>query len=218
MYWRSENDRKDQSVNNTEEEVNSEENVETQNVDNSQDSVENTDNSEVKEDHLQEDSQEEVQAEDVDPKDEKIQELEKLANDNEEKYLRLYAEFENYKRRIQNENQINKTYQAQGVLTDILPSIDNIERALQIEGDDESFKSLQKGVQMVHESLLRALKIMVLKKLKLKVKNLTLIFIKRWFKMIILILNRGNHSRTSKRLQTKRSRLETINGKSKSIN
>lgn len=149
---------KDQSVNNTEEEVNSEENVETQNVDNSQDSVENTDNSEVNEDHLQEDSQEEVQTEDVDPKDEKIQELEKLANDNEEKYLRFYAEFENYKRRIQNENQINKTYQAQGVLTDILPSIDNIERALQIEGDDESFKSLQKGVQMVHESLLRALK------------------------------------------------------------
>ena len=149
---------KDQSVNNTEEEVNSEENVETQNVDNSQDSVENTDKSEVNEDHLQEDSQEEVQTEDVDPKDEKIQELEKLANDNEEKYLRLYAEFENYKRRIQNENQINKTYQAQGVLTDILPSIDNIERALQIEGDDESFKSLQKGVQMVHESLLRALK------------------------------------------------------------
>lgn len=149
---------KDQSVNNTEEEVNSEGNVETQNVDNSQDSVENTDNSEVNEEHLQEDSQEEVQTEDVDPKDEKIQELEKLANDNEEKYLRLYAEFENYKRRIQNENQINKTYQAQGVLTDILPSIDNIERALQIEGDDESFKSLQKGVQMVHESLLRALK------------------------------------------------------------
>ncbi|EEE48365.1 nucleotide exchange factor GrpE [Staphylococcus capitis] len=149
---------KDQSVNNTEEEVNSEENVETQKVDNSQDSAGNTDNSEVNEDHLQEDSQEEVQAEDVDPKDEKIQELEKLANDNEEKYLRLYAEFENYKRRIQNENQINKTYQAQGVLTDILPSIDNIERALQIEGDDESFKSLQKGVQMVHESLLRALK------------------------------------------------------------
>ena len=30
------------------------------------------------------------------------------------------------------------------VLTDILPTIDNIERALQIEGDDESFKSLQK--------------------------------------------------------------------------
>ncbi|MDT4058753.1 nucleotide exchange factor GrpE, partial [Staphylococcus aureus] len=72
-----------------------------------------------------------------------------LADENEEKYLRLYAEFENYKRRIQKENEINKTYQAQRVLTDILPAIDNIERALQIEGDDETFKSLQKGVQMV---------------------------------------------------------------------
>ncbi len=56
------------------------------------------------------------------------------------------------------ENEINKTYQAQRVLTDILPAIDNIERALQIEGDDETFKSLQKGVQMVHESLINALK------------------------------------------------------------
>ncbi len=55
-------------------------------------------------------------------------------------------------------NGINKTYQAQRVLTDILPAIDNIERALQIEGDDETFKSLQKGVQMVHESLINALK------------------------------------------------------------
>lgn len=96
--------------------------------------------------------------ENVDPKDQEIERLQQLANDNEEKYLRLYAEFENYKRRIQNENKINKTYQAQGVLTDILPTIDNIERALQIEGDNDSFKSLQKGVQMVHESLLRALK------------------------------------------------------------
>ena len=83
--------------------------------------------------------------------------LQLKANENEEKYLRLY-EFENYKRRIQKENETNKTYQSQRVLTDILPTIDNIERALQIEGDDESFKSLQKGVQMVHESLLRALK------------------------------------------------------------
>lgn len=96
--------------------------------------------------------------ENVDPKNQEIERLQQLANDNEEKYLRLYAEFENYKRRIQNENKINKTYQAQGVLTDILPTIDNIERALQIEGDNDSFKSLQKGVQMVHESLLRALK------------------------------------------------------------
>ncbi|MCO0860781.1 nucleotide exchange factor GrpE [Staphylococcus pasteuri] len=127
-------------------------------------SVDNTESNNTQDVETQEESNnetvssEETDNESIDPKDQEINDLQKLANDNEEKYLRLYAEFENYKRRIQNENKINKMYQSQGVLTDILPTIDNIERALQIEGEDESFKSLQKGVQMVHESLLRALK------------------------------------------------------------
>ena len=148
---------KDQSVNNTEEDFNVE--IEdNQNDTNIENSVSSTDNSEANASDSENNSEESIKDEESESQDTKIKELEKLANDNEEKYLRLYAEFENYKRRIQKENQINATYKAQGVLTDILPSIDNIERALQIEGDDESFKSLQKGVQMVHESLLRALK------------------------------------------------------------
>ena len=148
---------KDQSVNNTEEDFNVE-TEDNQNDTNIENSVSNTDNSEANASDSENNSEESIKDEESESQDTKIKELEKLANDNEEKYLRLYAEFENYKRRIQKENQINATYKAQGVLTDILPSIVNIERALQIEGDDESFKSLQKGVQMVHESLLRALK------------------------------------------------------------
>lgn len=148
---------KDQSVNNTEEDFNVE-TEDNQNDTNIKNSVSSTDNSEANASDSENNSEESIKDEESESQDTKIKELEKLANDNEEKYLRLYAEFENYKRRIQKENQINATYKAQGVLTDILPSIDNIERALQIEGDDESFKSLQKGVQMVHESLLRALK------------------------------------------------------------
>ncbi|HDG1761221.1 TPA: nucleotide exchange factor GrpE [Staphylococcus aureus] len=146
---------KDESV-----EKNTESTVEETNVNqNIDDSVEQAEESKG---HLQDEAIEETSdenvIEEIDPKDQKINELQQLADENEEKYLRLYAEFENYKRRIQKENEINKTYQAQRVLTDILPAIDNIERALQIEGDDETFKSLQKGVQMVHESLINALK------------------------------------------------------------
>ena len=146
---------KDESVKSNSEYTEEQEvkNEETSTVDSVEGSTSDSDNS--SNDSSNEESSEETA---VDPKDEEIQQLQLKANENEEKYLRLYAEFENYKRRIQKENQINATYKAQGVLTDILPSIDNIERALQIEGDDESFKSLQKGVQMVHESLLRALK------------------------------------------------------------
>ncbi|KMR93457.1 nucleotide exchange factor GrpE, partial [Staphylococcus aureus] len=139
---------------------NTESTVEETNVkQNIDDSVEQAEESKG---HLQDEAIEETSdenvIEEIDPKDQKNNELQQLADENEEKYLRLYAEFENYKRRIQKENEINKTYQAQRVLTDILPAIDNIERALQIEGDDETFKSLQKGVQMVHESLINALK------------------------------------------------------------
>lgn len=146
---------KDESV-----EKNTESTVEETNVkQNIDDSVEQAEESKG---HLQDEAIEETSdenvIEEIDPKDQKINELQQLADENEEKYLRLYAEFENYKRRIQKENEINKTYQAQRVLTDILPAIDNIERALQIEGDDGTFKSLQKGVQMVHESLINALK------------------------------------------------------------
>ncbi|HCU9886429.1 TPA: nucleotide exchange factor GrpE [Staphylococcus aureus] len=146
---------KDESV-----EKNTESTVEETNIkQNIDDSVEQAEESKG---HLQDEAIEETSdenvIEEIDPKDQKINELQQLADENEEKYLRLYAEFENYKRRIQKENEINKTYQAQRVLTDILPVIDNIERALQIEGDDETFKSLQKGVQMVHESLINALK------------------------------------------------------------
>jgi len=141
---------KDESVKNTTE--NTEEN-ETTNQETS--SVENAETATVENDNSQDSDESEETS--VDPKDEGIQQLQLKANENEEKYLRLYAEFENYKRRIQKENETNKKYQSQRVLTDILPTIDNIERALQIEGSDESFKSLQKGVQMVHESLLRAL-------------------------------------------------------------
>ncbi|HBC4553705.1 TPA: nucleotide exchange factor GrpE [Staphylococcus aureus] len=146
---------KDESV-----EKNTESTVEETNIkQNIDDSVEQAEESKG---HLQDEAIEETSdenvIEEIDPKDQKINELQQLVDENEEKYLRLYAEFENYKRRIQKENEINKTYQAQRVLTDILPAIDNIERALQIEGDDETFKSLQKGVQMVHESLINALK------------------------------------------------------------
>ncbi len=146
---------KDESV-----EKSTESTVEKRNVkQNIDDSVEQAEESKG---HLQDEAIEETSdenvIEEIDPKDQKNNELQQLADENEEKYLRLYAEFENYKRRIQKENEINKTYQAQRVLTDILPAIDNIERALQIEGDDETFKSLQKGVQMVHESLINALK------------------------------------------------------------
>lgn len=150
-----------QNADNTVEEENqqSNSNGSTEEVEQQDSHLQDENSSSDKEQEVEQDTQDtDEKEEEIDPKDQKISELEQLANDNEEKYLRLYAEFENYKRRIQNENELNKKYQSQRVLTDVLPALDNIERALQIEGDDDSFKSLQKGVEMSYESLLNALK------------------------------------------------------------
>ncbi|KIL53420.1 heat shock protein GrpE [Jeotgalibacillus alimentarius] len=80
------------------------------------------------------------------------------AEEAEDKYLRLRAEFDNYRRRIQKENETLQKYRAQNVVTGILPALDNFERALNIETTNDESASLLKGMQMVHSSLLEALK------------------------------------------------------------
>lgn len=87
-----------------------------------------------------------------------LEQLKEKLNEEEEKYLRLYAEFENYKRRMKQEASVAKEYQAQRVLTDVLPALDNMDRALKQEGESEDFVSFKKGVQMVYDDLMRSLK------------------------------------------------------------
>ena len=52
----------------------------------------------------------------------------------------------------------SEKYKAQKLITDLLPAIDNFERALKIEADNEQTKSLLQGMEMVYRSLLDALK------------------------------------------------------------
>ena len=89
---------------------------------------------------------------------EKIEKLEEEVKASEDKYLRLYAEFENFKRRKNQEIEMNNIYKSQKVITEILPSLDNLERALQVDSDNEEVKALRKGVEMVYEGILNALK------------------------------------------------------------
>ena len=113
--------------------------------------VENTEATETKEEVVEEKTAEELLQEKVDKLAEELKQ-------SEDKYLRLYAEFENFKRRKNKEIETNNVYKSQKVITEILPSLDNLERALQVESDNEEIKSLLKGVEMVYEGLLNVLK------------------------------------------------------------
>ena len=122
-----------------------------ENLEEVEETVENTEATETKEEVVEEKTAEELLQE-------KVNKLEEELKQSEDKYLRLYAEFENFKRRKNKEIETNNVYKSQKVITEILPSLDNLERALQVESDNEEIKSLLKGVEMVYEGLLNVLK------------------------------------------------------------
>lgn len=71
-------------------------------------------------------------------------------------YAKAYADTENVKRRLQTEADTNKKYRIQSFAKEILPAIDNLERALAASDDSES--QLKKGVEMIYNQLIKSLK------------------------------------------------------------
>lgn len=86
--------------------------------------------------------------------------IEKLNEEKEqltERLMRLQAEYENYRKRTEKERIEERKYKVQDLAVDLLPVIDNFERALQTEVNDEN-KALYDGMKMVYDQLLEALK------------------------------------------------------------
>ena len=74
----------------------------------------------------------------------------------ENRYLRLQADFENFRRRTRQEKEELAAVVTQNLLKDLLPFLDNFERALAAEGTDEG--GLRAGVEMMYKQLVEALK------------------------------------------------------------
>ena len=78
------------------------------------------------------------------------QQLEKLTADlkeKEERVLRLQADFENFRRRTAKEKEELSAVVTQGIIKDMLPLLDNFERAMAAEAKDG--EAFQKGVEMI---------------------------------------------------------------------
>ena len=88
----------------------------------------------------------------------KIDELTKALEEEESKKLRVMADMENVKRRASLDYQTLQTYRAQNVMVNVLPVLDNFQRALSVEVKDQEAKSLLTGMEMVYRSLVEALK------------------------------------------------------------
>ena len=85
-------------------------------------------------------------------------ELEAKLEEAENKILRMQADFENSRRRARLDLEATEKYKSQGLITELLPAIDNFERALKMEADNDQTKSVLQGMEMVYRSLLDTLK------------------------------------------------------------
>ena len=76
-------------------------------------------------------------------------------NDLQTKLVRLQADFQNYKKRVEKEKDDLVSIGVVSIANEIFPVIDNFERALEHEGESESFKE---GMELIYKGLKNALK------------------------------------------------------------
>jgi molecular chaperone GrpE len=72
----------------------------------------------------------------------------------QDKYIRLAAEFENYKKRAQRDQSDAVRYANESLLKNLLPTIDNLERALQSGKDAGASGPLLEGVELTYKQFL----------------------------------------------------------------
>ncbi|WP_055436002.1 nucleotide exchange factor GrpE [Lacinutrix algicola] len=83
--------------------------------------------------------------------------LNKELGQEKDKFLRLFAEFENYKKRTSKERvELFKTA-GKDVMVSMLPVLDDFERALLHIEDDKEAEELRKGVVLIYQKLLNTL-------------------------------------------------------------
>lgn len=86
-----------------------------------------------------------------------IADLEAKVAELEDKLLRSQAEIQNIQQRHAREMQNVRKYDGQKLAGAVLPAVDNLERALQVEADDTVTKQIKTGVEMTLKTLVQAL-------------------------------------------------------------
>jgi molecular chaperone GrpE len=88
---------------------------------------------------------------------EELEETQTALAESKDKHLRLFAEFENYKKRSTRERLELMSTAAQSTLTKILPVLDDFDRYKKNAEDDATTEQLSEGVLMVYNKLYKTL-------------------------------------------------------------
>ena len=101
---------------------------------------------------------EETEVSDREPTvEERAADAESKYKEMQDRYLRLNAEFDNYKKRMMRENSDRLKYFNMELIKELLPSVDNLERAISHAGDENSdLENMIEGLQMVYKGMQEA--------------------------------------------------------------
>jgi molecular chaperone GrpE len=82
-----------------------------------------------------------------------LEELRKQVDENQQRYLRVQADFDNFRRRSRQEKEDFAKYASLKLIEQLLPVVDNFERALSSSKDTKDFEALVKGLDMTFRQL-----------------------------------------------------------------
>lgn len=88
---------------------------------------------------------------------EKIKGLEEENKNLKDKSLRLYADYENLKKRVSKEKEDFISYANERIIKELLPVIDNFERAIYTSNEHSNFEGLLDGVKLNCQSLIKVI-------------------------------------------------------------
>lgn len=89
--------------------------------------------------------------------EEKIKSLEVEVNKYKELMLRKAAEFENYKRRTENDQLNLLKYAAESMIIKLLPTIDDLERSLSHMTEETDIQKIKEGIQLIYNKFMKIL-------------------------------------------------------------
>jgi molecular chaperone GrpE len=98
----------------------------------------------------------------------KIEELEKERDELKDTLLRKAAEFENYKRRTENDQMNLIKYAAEPFILSVLSVYDDLERSLKHAEDSDNNESLKEGLKLIYNKFTKILEENGVKKIKAK--------------------------------------------------
>lgn len=87
-----------------------------------------------------------------------VQRLQSLADEYQQRALRTQADFDNFRKRTLKEKEDFAKYASSKLITELLPIIDNFDRAISAAGDTAEIESFAKGVNMIFRQLEGVLK------------------------------------------------------------